>query len=146
MDLYVLWCSLQFCLNCVQNSEGRRLLARCASWTPPRLDSMVCEKGSGDKSGYLVGNLLTFQNFWRIKWWADSLYFLFTNISLLMLMLFVYQPLGSVSWCFYVICRLSPVWFWETWSVREAGSKDMLSSNVAFLFSSVLQVLFEMMV
>lgn len=63
-----------------------------------------------------------------------------------MLMLFVYQPLGSVSWCFYVIYRLSLAWFWETWSVREAGSKDTLSSNVAFLFSSVLQVLFEMMV
>lgn len=126
-------------------SEGRGLLAQRATWASLSLNITVWEKSSGNKAGSLMGNFLTFQNSWRIKWWVDSLYFLFINTSLLMLMLFEYQPLGSGSWCFYVIYRLSPVWFWETWSVCEAGSKDMLFSNVAFLFCSVLQVLFEMM-
>lgn len=52
-----------------------------------------------------------------------------------MLILLVHRTLESVSWCFYVIYRLSPARFQETWSVHEAGNKDMLSPNVAFLFS-----------
>lgn len=46
----------------------------------------------------------------------------------------IYQPFGSLCWCFYVIYSLSPVWFWGTWHVHEAGNKNMLSSNVTFLF------------
>lgn len=52
----------------------------------------------------------------------------------MMLMLFVQQPFGSLCWCFYAIYSLSPVWFWETWHVHEAGSKNTLSFNVTFLF------------
>lgn len=83
----------------------------------------------------LGGEFVNLPDFWRIDQWADSLYLiLFTNTCLLMLMLFVDQPFGSLCWCFYAIHSLSSVWFWETWQVHEAGSKNMPSSNVTSLF------------